>query len=547
MRRLSERASLGIIAVAVIGSLGLSASSPERREDALEAELAAAVRPSQIYEVLPEERTVSAQTMLERRLAALAAAVEAGRAGGVGTGVLVEFDVEGLAATIDAELAQYVDAQLSVHVRDLATQQVLFDWFGDAPLNPASNQKLLTSSAALDLLGTDYTFATEVAQRDKVLYLRGEGDPTLSLDDLNAIAGIVGEKIEVGAFERLVIDDSAFSAERFGPGYSKEGVGLPWDAPSGALSLDFNTIEIAVFPVKGEPQPMVVVDVPGDHIQIVNKARTGRRGRIDVRTYEKGDKTIVEVSGRVSKRARVQRVRRRVVDPGMFTGSAFAAVLAQHTASQPLPVERGVMPLDAETILVNDSAPLVEVLDSGLAYSNNVVAEQVLRTMAWRMTGAPGDWSAGQEILQGYWSALGNDPQALVVENAAGLSRTGRATTAGLVDLISVAYRTTGGAHSLIDALPVAGEPGTLQSRLRMSGKRVRAKTGTLHDVSGLTGVIASESGVPQVAFSILINTQERSRLAASRRRDIEDRIVTAVLLALDDFEARRSGITVSL
>src|SRR5688500_7357605 len=104
MRRGSGKAGLGVIAGAGIGSLGLTASTPERHEVALEAEPAAAMRPSQTYEVLPDERPVSAQTVLERRLAALAAAVEAGRAGGAGTGLLVEFDVEGLAATIDAEL-----------------------------------------------------------------------------------------------------------------------------------------------------------------------------------------------------------------------------------------------------------------------------------------------------------------------------------------------------------------------------------------------------------------------------------------------------------
>lgn len=74
-----------------------------------------------------------------------------------------------------------------------------------------------------------------------------------------------------------------------------------------------------------------------------------------------------------------------------------------------------------------------------------------------------------------------------------------------------------------------------------MSGKRVRAKTGTLDGVSGLTGVITDEGGEPQLAFSILINVvDESSALYASRRRAIEDRIVVAVLAALDEYEARK-------
>jgi D-alanyl-D-alanine carboxypeptidase/D-alanyl-D-alanine-endopeptidase (penicillin-binding protein 4) len=186
---------------------------------------------------------------------------------------------------------------------------------------------------------------------------------------------------------------------------------------------------------------------------------------------------------------------------------------------------------------------LAEVLDLGLAYSNNFIAEQVLRTLAWRMTGEPGGWTAGEDILRGYWSALGNDPDGIVIENGSGLSRTGRLTTTGLVDLLAMAARGKGPGQSLIDALPVAGEPGTLRARLRLSGKRVRAKTGTLDDVSGLTGVITAEDGTPQIAFSILINARDVARLDAPVRRAIEDRIVTSTLFALDDYEAKQSGL----
>jgi D-alanyl-D-alanine carboxypeptidase/D-alanyl-D-alanine-endopeptidase (penicillin-binding protein 4) len=541
VRRVWQEAGLGLAALAICGSLGLNPDTPRPEPAELERPYSiAAWSPAQPYAVVPEQRAVSPSAILHQRLAALAAAVEGGSAGG-DPGVLVEFDVVRLAAQIERELLQQGGAaQLSIHVRDLETQQVLFDYFGDTPLNPASNAKLLTSSAAIDLLGSDYTFTTEVAQAGKDLYLRGTGDPTLSMDDLNAIASLVVEKVDLGGFARLVVDDSAFTPERFGPGYSTEGPGWAYEAPSGALSLNFNTVEVTVYPVRGQKQPAVDVDAPGAHVQIVNRARSGFVGKIGVTTHDKDGKTIVEVAGNMSKYARPHHVRRRVVDPGMFTGTAFATVLAQHTASEPLPVVRGVVPREAESILVNESSPLIEVLDVGLAYSNNFVAEQVLRTLAWRMTGDPGDWAAGQEILHGYWSALGNDPAMLVIENAAGLSRLNRVTTTGLVDLLSVAYRTHPRGHGLISALPIAGEAGTMQYRLRMSGKRVRAKTGTLSGVSGLTGVITSESGTPQVAFSILINTEQPGQVAA---KNIEDRIVMAVLHALDDFEARRTGI----
>jgi D-alanyl-D-alanine carboxypeptidase/D-alanyl-D-alanine-endopeptidase (penicillin-binding protein 4) len=193
------------------------------------------------------------------------------------------------------------------------------------------------------------------------------------------------------------------------------------------------------------------------------------------------------------------------------------------------------------------SPPLLEIVGGLLSYSNNFMAEQILRTLGWRMTGDPGDWDNGSAVIRGYWAALGNDPNALVFENGSGLSAVGRVTTTGLVDLMAVAARTQEAGASLFDALPVAGSQGTVRTRLRRSGKRVRAKTGTLDGVSGLTGVITSEAGLPQVAFSILINVRETDRMAAASRRNIEDKIVMAVLDQIDDWEAVRGTLIVDI
>lgn len=494
------------------------------------------------YVLLPEVAPLSAAAALELRLAALQRDV-AHRMGAHHAASLVPFGVDELGEEL-SDLVESRDhkAAISIHIRDLETQRVLFDSIGNTPLNPASNQKLLTSAAALDLLGPDYRFSTEVYRQDNTLYLRGTGDPTLNTDDLLAMATGVAELVDMASVSAVVVDDSAFTPRRFGPGYNLDGPGEAYQAPSGALSLNFNTVEVSVFPVGKDPRPTVALEVEAAHLEVENLAWAGRRGGIAIRTRGEGDKTIIQVRGSMSRRARPFVERRRVDDPGLYTGSAFAAMVAAASSSEVLAVDRGVVPESAELVFANESRPLLEVVESGLAFSNNFIAEQVLRTVAWRMTGDPGDWDAGQAILNDYWVALGNDPEHLVVENASGLSREGRLTTAGLVDLISVAYRVHDDEDGLIDALPVAGEPGTLRSRLRMSGKRVRAKTGTLNGVSGLTGVITSEQGEPQIAFSILTNVHEGVSMTAAKRRRTEDRVVMAVLHALDDYSARRAA-----
>ncbi len=463
------------------------------------------------------------------------------------------FDVDGLAEEIGKIVARLErTTDVSVHIRELASDDVLFDYHGDAPLNPASNHKLLTTAAALDLLGPEFRFETRALRAGTDLYVIGEGDPTLDEVALQAMAGEIAAGTDAGSLRRLVIDDLAFSPRTLAPGFSDEGVGVSYQAPSGALSLNFNTVEVTVRapkklrgkPASKEP-PRLEVELrpPSTHLVALDLATVGR-GTLAVRTYAglpvgEQARTVVELTGKL-RPGRSLTVRRRVVDPGLYTGGALAVMLAEKTGTPPLPGERGsASAVDdaAVGVLRRESEPLTQVAGGALAWSNNFMAEQLLRTLGWRMTGEPGDWENGAEVVQAYWTALGLPADALVFENGSGFSQRGRVTTTALVDLISVA---AGGNNGLVSALPVAGENGTLRARLRRSGKRVRAKTGTMDGISGLSGVITAEDGTPQVAFSILSNVRAGGASAAARRKRAEDAIVTAVLAALDAWALER-------
>jgi D-alanyl-D-alanine carboxypeptidase/D-alanyl-D-alanine-endopeptidase (penicillin-binding protein 4) len=492
--------------------------------------------------VVPDELPPpSAEERLLARLEAFSRAVELTR--GAAAGPPIALDTAGLDAAIRKIVAPLERlASVSVHVRDLASDTVLFDFQGDVPLNPASNNKLLTTAAALDLLGADYRFETRVLRHGDDLVVIGEGDPSFDHVALAALADEIAARTDLASLQRIVVDDAAFSPRRLAPGFSDTEIGLSYQAPSGALSLDFNTIEITVAPAPDGP--VVKLSPDSTHVVIDNRATIGS-GAPTVRTYARGEgdgvETVVEVTGKIRRRAKPVVVRRRISDPGLYTGGALAVMLAERGQDAPLPVVRGNAPsygLGAELVTRRDSAPLAVVAADALAFSNNFMAEQLLRSLGWRMTHSPGDWDNGAEVVIGYWRALGLDPNALVFENGSGLSDLGRVTTSALVDLIAIAGRVRAEEGGLVSALPVAGERGTMVSRLRQSGKRVRAKTGTLDGVSGLTGVITAEDGTPQVAFSILINVDDGRVAVAAKRKRAEDRIVMAVLRHIDAWAA---------
>ncbi|HWB80256.1 MAG TPA: D-alanyl-D-alanine carboxypeptidase/D-alanyl-D-alanine-endopeptidase [Nannocystaceae bacterium] len=425
-------------------------------------------------------------------------------------------------ATLLAELG--ARTEVALHVRALGNGAALADRDGDRLLNPASNHKLLTAIAALELLGPDYRFVTRVLVDGDALVVVGEGDPSLQPEDLSRLAERVRAGIDLSKIRRIVIDDGMFSADRFGPGYDPQGPGFSYMAPSGALSLQWNTVQISVEPARrGEPVA-VFVDPPCSHVRVVNEGTTGRGAPLTIETTQDGDDTVVHVRGALSSRARVQTIRRRVQDPGRFTASVLAARLADELADVPL--TRGRASSSARPVAEHFSAPLAQLLDSALKFSNNFTTEQLLRTIAYRMNGTPGDWHAGALALRRFWRALGKRDAELVFENASGYSRSGRLSARALVDLLVWSQRPGSRSHAVLAALPVSGVDGTLRDRLLDTGGRVLAKTGTLEGASALSGVVVDETGVPRIAFSLLLN----GRITGHDAHALQDRLVRLLL-----------------
>lgn len=411
-----------------------------------------------------------------------------------------------LATTMDAQ------ADVGIAVKDLRTGQTVFEHHGRSALNPASNHKLVTATAAVTLLGEDYRFETTVLRDGDTLFVRGGGDPSLQVEDLETLAAAV----DTVGLERIVVDDSMFSARTFGPGYDTDGPGFSYMAPSGALSLQYNTVVVRVTADRSADGISVVLDPPCAHLE-VERGRT--QGPVLVTTRLQGDKTIVRVDGQPRRSAPVK-IRRRIANPGRFTASVFADILG----TPQLRVETGTAPQDASVVATHQSAPLPTVLGSALKFSNNFTTEQVLRTLGHHATNAPGDWNNGAQVLRAFWQAAGQDPATLTFENASGLSEHGRVTPHAMVELVSLWAR-DGRAEAVMDALPVAGREGTLRGRLRHSGGRVRAKTGTLSNATGLTGIVDDTHGQPRYAFSVLVGGPQ-----VGRAKRFQDRVVMALV-----------------
>jgi len=479
--------------------------------------------------VLPQATDEPWPARIAARLATLRAQTEA-RTPAIAT--LGTPNLAELRHRLAAVVAAARGARIGIHVRDLGSGAAVFDHHGDERYNPASNQKLVTAIAAVELLGPQYRFATRVLRSGDQLVLVGEGDPSLQLPDLHALASALVAAGAHHGVRGIIIDDTAFSPERHGPGYTADGEGVSYMAPSGALSLAFNTAVATIRPTApGEPAS-VDLSPPGDHLRITGRIRTGRGRTLAVDSHEQGEHTIFAVDGTILAGHAPVTIRRRVADPGLFTGHAFAEVLRQVAGDEaPLPVRRGqAIPTSATLVATHESAPLAEVLASSLKFSNNFTSEQVLRTLGWRLSGEPGSWTHGRAAVLAAWTALGQDPADLEFENGAGLSRSGRVSPRALVSLLARTREEGTPAAALMPTMASAGGEGTLRRRLTASDGRVRGKTGTISGVSALSGVAASADGRAALGFSVLINGDG----AAKHHRRLQDRVVLTLLGHLD-------------
>lgn len=428
-------------------------------------------------------------------------------------------------------------ARVAVELRDLDSGARLASIGAERGLHPASTQKLITAIAAVELLGPDYRFETSLSREGDALVLRGQGDPDLHLAELHALASAAMDDPEsLAGVTRVVVDDSAFSHHRLGPGFGSArpgDFGHSYMAPSGALAMDYATVEVTVRPGRFNGPACVALSLPDAAVEIVNHARTGFGGELEVRT-EPGSqgRTRVIVEGWIPAGHAPATVRRRVSDPGLAAGAAFADVLARVAGkgAEPLPVVRGRLGATAarsKELAVHRSAPLTEVLSSALRFSNNFTAEQVLRTLAWRATDTPGSWDDGVAVLERFAAALTDDERLADQRfvNGSGLNRDGRLSPAFLVDALALTQRPGSPAQALLASFAEAGSEGTLRGRLPGAGGRLIAKTGTYGSTSSLAGIVYDEPGQRPVAFAILVNGEsvERSRAA-------QDAVVAALL-----------------
>ncbi len=406
-------------------------------------------------------------------------------------------------------------ARTSIQVQSLDDGAVVFAQNADDLLNPASNVKLFTAAASLFKLGPEYRFETEFlidaeGGKPRTLYVRGRGDPSITTERL---FNIVGELYHAGLREvgDIAIDESWFDADRLAPGFDQEKGDRAYLAPSGAISLNWNVVGIYLRPGdRPGSKAAVEVEPPSDYFAVESNLATGARyhRRFSVTLGLGSERQKVIVRGTIPSERGTTSVWKKIDDPPLYFAYTLKRLLGERGIKVRGRVRIAAAPQHARMLYVAQSETFDLILKRLNKVSSNFVAEQLIKTLGAELKGPPGTFAKGIEVVEDFLQREVGIPRgSYVMQNGSGLNDTNRFSAAQINRLLRFMYERFPLAPEYLSSMGIAGKDGTLRYRFEGSEAvgRLRAKTGTLENVTALSGYVQSLGG-EKFTFSILVN-----------------------------------------
>ena len=425
--------------------------------------------------------------------------------------------------------------QVSIAVADAATGATIFEHQAQLALNPASNQKLVTAAAALELLGGDFRIRTGLYGRvegDAVvggLYLRGFGDPSLRQADLVELARDLADH-GVRRVDGVVVDATYFDEQLLPPAFEQQPDEIaPFRAATGAISVDANAYTLRILPGSAVGEPARVRLDGSDYFALENSLTTAAGGAPAVIAIQRDRGATMQLLLRGSVPLGVTGVsyRRRIENPLAWSGHLMSDALSAAGIRNTGGVRMAAAPSDAALLAQHQSRPLAELISAMGKQSDNFVAEMVFRVIGAERH-HPGRVEDSVSAVREYLTRAGVGTEGVEIVNGSGLFRGNRVPASHLVRLLSHVYQTPAIRDEYVAHLAVGGVDGTLANRLGdlPRPRIVRAKTGTLDDAIALSGYVLGPDAGTAVAFSVLVNGASGRHGAA---RGLADGVARAI------------------
>lgn len=400
---------------------------------------------------------------------------------------------------------------VAVYAEPLNGDRALVDINSALLIPPASCVKLTTAAASLSELGVDYRFKTAFLTAAKprgptvtTLYVKGNGDPFVTPEALWRMARDLVDHGVTRIRGDAIIDDSFFAGSHYP--HKDSGNYNAYEAPIGAVTANFNTVEFIVGPGPTAGSPAhVAVDPPAPYIRMINKVKTGPAFRVYVSRDVSDDHETFTLRGTVKLGQKLETMARSIARPTRYAASLFAMMLEQNGVKLDGAVKPGKVPETAYPFFESPSRPLALLVRDMNKFSSNFIAEQIVQHLGGLRTGKPATTPRGLMAVREWLSGIGIERDAYVLENGSGLSAKSLMTAEQLVRILKEAARDPAIGPDFVSSLAILGVDGTMRhwhGAQSLRGK-LRAKTGTLRGIAALAGFVPDASGNP-IVFAIM-------------------------------------------
>lgn len=447
--------------------------------------------------------------------------------------------------SVDAILEAYKKDKDLAHasygfcVLDASTGKVVKEYNSELGLVPASTLKIVTTSAALGVLGKDYTYKTNFyyyTVNDSVsgkttsnLYIKGSGDPSFNSsyfydNDSLFLTGIVS-KLESKALKKIdkniIVDVSAFD-NRIPDTWIWGDIGNYFGAGANGFSYKDNKFSI-FFNSGAVGTESSIHKIRPDYFEqknIIKLSKVVAEGTGDnAIVYGDPDSYDRKVRGTIPPNKKNYEVEAQMPNPALYFADELSRFLKSKkladTAVRANVSETGLLanPKAKSELLYSHSSPKLEkIVYYTNVKSDNHYAESLLNTLGAIKSGKQGTTENGIEAVIKFWKDRGVDVGGLHMVDGSGLSRGNTITPKVQATILSKIYRDSLMYASFNASLPVAGKNGSMINigKGTYIENNMRAKTGYINRARGYCGYVKTKTG-KELAFSILFNNYDCS------------------------------------
>ena len=419
---------------------------------------------------------------------------------------------QGLPQPVRQALAQsgIPESAVAIYVQDVAQTEPLVTLNVDTAFNPASTIKLLTTYAALDLLGPAFAWSTEVLTTGRLegdvlsgdLVLRGNGDPKLTLEAFWLLLRQVRARGIREIRGDLVLDRTAFAPDDGDPSRFDNEPTRPYNTPPDALLVNFRAIRVSFVPDPERRTVNVLVEPALPQVQVLSNLVLDNEpcgdwlARMKVTATGTGNAARLLLSGAYSTQCGERTRNYSVLNHSQYVLGLFQLLWRELGGTFNGGVRDGAPPPGAKLLFALPSPPLAELVRDLIKYSNNVMARQLFLTLGAAVMGAPADADKAARAVRQWAAQKKLALPELVLENGSGLSRIERITARGMGQLLLSAWRSPV-MSELMSSLPLVAVDGTMKRRLANSelAGQAHIKTGSLTNVRAIAGYVLDARG----------------------------------------------------